>query len=122
MGHLPDSLSCLEDIQVLNLAHNKLSGELPDLVCSLKNLLNFSIEYNFFSGYSQKCTNIFSRSGGFDLSLNCIPGLGMQRPSPECYGVPSSTDSCIRIPSTKPLVCGSLLDLVLSIGNVQLSP
>uniref|UniRef100_A0A803MPS7 Uncharacterized protein n=2 Tax=Chenopodium quinoa TaxID=63459 RepID=A0A803MPS7_CHEQI len=123
MGHLPDSLSCLEDIQVLNMAHNKLSGELPDLVCSLKNLLNLSIEYNFFSGYSSKCSNLFMKSIGFDFSLNCIPGKMMQRPPPECYGIPGTdSDSCFRIPA-KPLVCGgSLLDLILNLGNVPLSP
>ncbi|XP_057545077.1 leucine-rich repeat extensin-like protein 4 [Amaranthus tricolor] len=123
MGHLPDSLSCLEGIEVLNLAHNKLSGELPDLVCSLRNLLNLSVEYNFFSGFSPRCTNLIFRSVGFDFSLNCIPGRGMQRPPPQCYGVPSMIDNCFRIPSAKPFLCGSsLLDLILGIGNVPFSP
>ncbi|KAL4276559.1 hypothetical protein AHAS_Ahas20G0219300 [Arachis hypogaea] len=77
MGHVPDTLSCLQDIQVLNLAHNKLSGE-------------------------------FSMNVGFDVSLNCIPGRDMQRPQPECSVIPGGSLSCLRIPTPKPLVCGSL--------------
>ncbi|KAL3535676.1 hypothetical protein ACH5RR_004137 [Cinchona calisaya] len=107
MGHLPDSISCLSSIEVLNFAHNKLSGVLPDLVCSsLRNLLNLTVAYNFFSGFSQDCSKL---SIGFDFSLNCIPGVDMQRPHPECSGVPGGGLSCLRIPSPKPLlVCGTL--------------
>ncbi|KAK6151886.1 hypothetical protein DH2020_014521 [Rehmannia glutinosa] len=106
MGHLPDSLSCLSDIEVLNFAHNKLSGVLPDLVCSLKRLVNLTVAANFFSGLSQDCDNLFP---GFDFSMNCIPGKEMQRPQPDCSAVPGSGLSCFRIPSAKPLVCGTLV-------------
>ncbi|CAN6699376.1 unnamed protein product [Malus baccata var. baccata] len=108
MGHLPDTISCLEDIEVLNLAHNNLSGVLPDLVCSLKSLLNLTVAYNFFSGFSQECTKLFHRNVGFDFSLNCIPGWNMQRPDPECSLIPGGGLNCLRIPGSKPLVCGSL--------------
>ncbi|CAI9100479.1 OLC1v1037592C1 [Oldenlandia corymbosa var. corymbosa] len=105
MGHLPDSISCLNTIEVLNFAHNKLSGVLPDLVCSLRNLLNLTVAYNFFSGFNHDCSRL---SIGFDISLNCIPGIGMQRPEPECSVIPGGGLSCLRIPTPKPLVCGSL--------------
>ncbi|OAY27188.1 leucine-rich repeat extensin-like protein 4 [Manihot esculenta] len=108
MGHVPDTVSCLSELEVLNLAHNKLSGEVPDLVCSLKSLLNLTVAYNFLSGFSQECTKLFIRNAGFDFSLNCIPGGVMQRPQPECSGVPGGGLSCLRIPSSQPLVCGSL--------------
>ncbi|CAJ1951554.1 unnamed protein product [Sphenostylis stenocarpa] len=109
MGHLPDTLSCLQDIEVLNLAHNKLSGELSDIVCSLRNLANLTVAYNFFSGFSQQCSRLFFRNVGFDFSLNCIPGRDMQRPQPECSVIPGGSLSCLRIPTPRPLVCGSMV-------------
>ncbi|KAM0969717.1 hypothetical protein FF1_017933 [Malus domestica] len=107
MGHLPDTISCLEEIEVLNLAHNELSGVLPDLVCSLKSLENLTVAYNFFSGFSQECTKLPDRNVWFDFSLNCIPGRNMQRPQPECSLIPGGGLNCLRIPGSKPLVCGS---------------
>ncbi|KAG4141292.1 hypothetical protein ERO13_D06G067200v2 [Gossypium hirsutum] len=115
MGHLPDTISCLSDIEVLNLAHNKLSGVLPDLVCSLGSLMNLSVAYNFFSGFSQECSKLSFRKGGFDFSLNCLPGRDMQRPQPECLVIPGGGLSCLRIPSARPLVCGALL------GNLEVN-
>ncbi|XP_059634879.1 leucine-rich repeat extensin-like protein 6 [Cornus florida] len=116
MGHLPDSISCLGDIQVLNFAHNKLSGVLPDLVCSLRSLVNLTVSYNFFSGFSQECSKLYFRNVGFDFSLNCIPGGNMQRPQPECSVIPGGSLNCLRIPATKPLVCGGL------VSNQKTSP
>ncbi|XP_061371271.1 leucine-rich repeat extensin-like protein 6 [Gastrolobium bilobum] len=108
MGHLPDTLSCLQNIEVLNLAHNKLSGELSDIICSLRSLANLTVAYNFFSGFSQQCSRLFFRNVGFDFSLNCIPGRDMQKPQPECSVIPGGSLSCLRIPTPKPLVCGSV--------------
>ncbi|GAB4838973.1 hypothetical protein Ancab_028506, partial [Ancistrocladus abbreviatus] len=93
MGHLLDSISCLEDIEVLNLAHNKLSREWPDL----------------------ECTKLFLRSG-VDFSGNCIPRKGMPRPQPQCSEVLGGVN-CLRISSAKPIVCGSLLDILLNQPN-----
>ncbi|XP_045792459.1 leucine-rich repeat extensin-like protein 4 isoform X1 [Trifolium pratense] len=108
MGHLPDTLSCLQNIEVLNLAHNQLSGELSDIICSLRSLANLTVAYNFFSGFSQQCSKLNFRNVGFDFSLNCIPGRIMQRPEPECSMIPGGSLSCLRIPTPKPLVCGSM--------------
>ncbi|KAI3775559.1 hypothetical protein L1987_50138 [Smallanthus sonchifolius] len=110
MGHLPDTLSCLEDIEVLNVAHNKLSGELPDLVCELRSLLKLSVAYNFIYGFSEQCAKLYDKNVGFDIALNCIPGLAMQRPEPDCDTVPGGGLSCLRIPSIRPLACGTLLE------------
>ncbi|KAL3829944.1 hypothetical protein ACJIZ3_018746 [Penstemon smallii] len=114
MGNLPDSLSCLSDIEVLNFAHNQLSGVLPDLVCSLRTLVNLTVTANFFSGFSQDCDKLNFRNVGFDFSFNCIPGKDSQRPEPDCSVVPGGGLSCLRIPSAKTLVCGSLLKEKLS--------
>lgn len=119
MGHLPDSLSCLSDIEVLNLAHNKLSGVLPNLVCSLRSLVNLTVAENFFSGVSQDCNRMVP---GFDFSLNCIPGKEMQRPQPDCSAVPGAGLSCLRIPSAKPLVCGTMVGAGFTSVNPTPSP
>ncbi|XP_028084169.1 leucine-rich repeat extensin-like protein 4 [Camellia sinensis] len=111
MGQLPDSLSCLTEIEILNLAHNRFYGEVPDLVCSsLRGLRNLSLAVNFFSGFSQECDKLVFRNVGFDFSLNCIPGRGMQRPEPECSVIPGGGLSCLRIPALSPLVCGTLFE------------
>ncbi|CAL9126789.1 leucine-rich repeat extensin-like protein 4 [Musa acuminata AAA Group] len=104
-GHLPSSLSCLSEVEVLNIAHNQLSGELPELVCDLRSLANLTVAYNFFSGFSLDCARLFFRNVWFDFSGNCIPGSDMQRPPPECMGIPGGGLSCLRIPSTRPLAC-----------------
>ncbi|KAG9136347.1 hypothetical protein Leryth_022661 [Lithospermum erythrorhizon] len=108
MGHLPDTISCLSDIEVLNLAHNKFSGVLPDLVCSLRSILNLTVSYNFFSGFNQECDKLVYRNV-FDFSLNCIPGRESQRPQPECSMIPGGGINCLRIPSGRPIVCGSFV-------------
>ncbi|XLU57801.1 hypothetical protein S245_052449, partial [Arachis hypogaea] len=108
MGHVPDTFFCLQDIQVLNLAHNKLFGELSDVICSLRSLANLTIAYNFFFGFSQQCSRLFFKNMGFDVLLNYIPGRDMQRPQPECSMIPGGSLSCLRISTPKSLVCGSL--------------
>ncbi|GKV06742.1 hypothetical protein SLEP1_g18592 [Rubroshorea leprosula] len=113
MGHLPDTISCLNEIEVLNLAHNRLSGVLPELVCSLRSLVNLTVAYNFLSGFSQDCTKLIFRNVGFDFSSNCIPGRQMQRPQPECSGIPGIGLNCLRIPGGQPLICGALM------GNME---
>ncbi|KZV36776.1 leucine-rich repeat extensin-like protein 4 [Dorcoceras hygrometricum] len=113
-GHLPDSLSCLSEIEVLNFGNNKFSGTLPDLVCSLRTLLNLTLSVNFFSGFSQDCDRLLFRNVGFDFSLNCIPGKEFQRPWPDCSAVPGGGLSCLRIPSPKPLVCGTLVEALMN--------
>ncbi|XP_073289757.1 uncharacterized protein [Primulina huaijiensis] len=112
-GHLPDSLSCLSEIEVLNFGNNKFSGTLPDLVCSLRALLNLTLSANFFSGFSQDCDKLSFRNVGFDFSLNCIPGKELQRPGTDCSAVPGGGLSCLRIPSPKPLVCGTLVEALI---------
>ncbi|KAI3970168.1 hypothetical protein MKW92_008058 [Papaver armeniacum] len=108
-GHLPNSMSCLEQIEVLNFAHNKFSGVLPDLVCSLKSLINLTVSFNFFSGFDQECNRLFYGGIGFDFSGNCIPGREYQRPEPQCEINPGGFN-CMRIPVSRPLMCRSSME------------
>jgi len=86
--------------------HNNLSGVISDVICSLRSLLNLTVAYNFFSGFSQECSRLFNV--GFDFSDNCIPYRNMQKPQSECFVIPSGNLNCLRIPTPKPLVCGTL--------------
>ncbi|CAN0901432.1 Leucine-rich repeat extensin-like protein 6 [Linum grandiflorum] len=106
---LPDTVACLNAIEVLNLEHNALSGTLPELVCSLRSLVNLTVAYNFFSGLSQECAKLFVRNVGFDFESNCIPGRDMQRQQPDCSMVPGGGLSCLRFPAAQPLVRGSIV-------------
>ncbi|XP_073000353.1 leucine-rich repeat extensin-like protein 7 [Typha latifolia] len=103
-GHLPNTLSCLTGIEVLNIAHNQFTGQLPDIVCDLKSLANLTVAFNFFSGFSQDCSKLSFRNA-FDFSGNCIPGRDMQRPPPECMGIPGGGFGCFGMPSTGPVAC-----------------
>ncbi|KAG5106371.1 hypothetical protein JHK82_043341 [Glycine max] len=121
MGHLPDTLSCLQDIEVLNLAHNKLSGELSDGVLFEKPCKsNCCLQFLFW--VQPECSRLFFRNVGFDFSLNCIPDRDMQRPPPECSGIPGGSLSCLRIPTPRPLVCGSMAVSKSNIDPTSSSP
>ncbi|KAK4432950.1 Leucine-rich repeat extensin-like protein 2 [Sesamum alatum] len=102
-GCIPEGVGMWTDLQVLDVSSNSLTGHLPD---SLSCLSDIEWRPIFFSGLSQDCEKL---SVGFDFSLNCIPGKEMQRPQPDCSAVPVGGLSCLRIPSAKALVCGSLV-------------
>jgi hypothetical protein len=61
-GHLPSTLLCLSGIKVPNIAHNQLTGELPELVCDLRRITNLSVAFNFFFGISEDCYRLAGRS------------------------------------------------------------
>ncbi|KAK4751440.1 hypothetical protein SAY87_004922 [Trapa incisa] len=69
----PDSLSRLDQLRVLSLQNNSLSGPIPDL-SSLVNLKSLFLDHNFFSG--QFPPSIFSlhRVRTVDLSHNNLTG------------------------------------------------
>lgn len=105
-GKLPSSVSCLSGMEVFNIANNELYGELSDVVCDLKRLVNLTVAYNFFSGFSDECSKLMFKNVGFDYAGNCIPGRDMQRPYPECSGFPGEEDrSCFRNPAAKLVAC-----------------
>ncbi|KAJ3693842.1 hypothetical protein LUZ60_009322 [Juncus effusus] len=117
-GQVPSSLSCLAGIQVLNMAHNELTGEVPDLLCDLKRLVNLTVSFNFFSGFSSDCTNLPIRNVWFDFVGNCIPGRDMQRAQPECADVPGTGLSCLI---NQPVGCGTVgAGIGVGIGSHEL--
>ncbi|PON40828.1 LRR domain containing protein [Parasponia andersonii] len=82
-GPLPCSLRCLEKIEVLNFAGNLLYGKVPEVVCELGNLVNFSLSDNYFTYVGPQCRKLIE-DGVLDVRNNCIHGLPDQRSLEEC--------------------------------------
>ncbi|KAK7813954.1 uncharacterized protein CFP56_004119 [Quercus suber] len=55
IGPIPQSFQCLFNIGLLNLARNQFYGEVPEAVCKLPNLYNFSLSYNYFTQVGPIC-------------------------------------------------------------------
>ncbi|CAD6344122.1 unnamed protein product [Miscanthus lutarioriparius] len=109
-GCVPEALGFLPSIQgieVLNLAHNQLTGELPDLLCDLRRIINLSVSFNFFSGISQRCDRQLGSRGVFDFVGNCVPGRDITAAAARVRRVPGEAGlSCLRIPWGAPAGCG----------------
>ncbi|KAJ8541123.1 hypothetical protein K7X08_001939 [Anisodus acutangulus] len=76
-------IRCLEKVEILNFAGNKLYGIVPDVICALGNLANLSLSDNYFTGFGPSCLRLIE-NGVLDLKNNCIPGLPFQKSIVEC--------------------------------------
>ncbi|XP_072959104.1 leucine-rich repeat extensin-like protein 6 [Typha angustifolia] len=96
VGGLPKSLEGLLKVERLNLDSNEFTGLVPESVCQRKNLLNFSLAYNYFSGEEPGCK---ARSRvEFEDWGNCMVGKKRQRSALDCESVVN-----------KPVYCGGHL-------------
>ncbi|KAF8028414.1 hypothetical protein BT93_E1120 [Corymbia citriodora subsp. variegata] len=82
-GQLPCSLGCLDKIEQLNFAGNYLYNAIPEVVCSMPNLLILSLLNYYFNHIRPLCWKLV-KSGVLDVRMNCIYGLPNQRPYYEC--------------------------------------
>lgn len=110
-------------MEQLNLANNQLYGEVPEVLCALKNLENLSLSNNYFSKVGPTCENLI-QEGVLDLRGNCISGFADQRTEEECSAffsqpitcpyssslklIPCSTSGSARSPSTNSLKVSSV--------------
>ncbi|KAG4162324.1 hypothetical protein ERO13_D01G109600v2 [Gossypium hirsutum] len=69
----PDTLSHLDQLRVLSLQNNSLSGPIPDL-SSLINLKALFLDHNFFTGSFPSSILSFHRIRTLDLSYNNLTG------------------------------------------------
>ncbi|GAU11754.1 hypothetical protein TSUD_75050 [Trifolium subterraneum] len=95
-GCIPQGVGIFTEMQVLDVSFNSLVGHLPDTISCLQDIEVLNLGHNKLSGDIS------------DVIYNCIPGKNMQRPSPECSVIPDVNLNCLRIPTPKPLVCGTL--------------
>ena len=82
-GPIPYSFQCLQKMELLNLAHNRFSDSVPEAVCNLPNLSNFTLSYNYFTEVGPQCRKLI-KNGVLDVKRNCILDLPNQRSAAEC--------------------------------------
>lgn len=87
VGTIPYSISGLAHLEQLNLAHNYMSGNVPEGVCILPKLENFTYSYNFFCEEEGVCRNLTSKGVAFDDRRNCLPEKPLQRTKEQCNPV-----------------------------------
>ena len=84
MGPVPLSFQyCLFKKELLVLAQNQFYGEVPEAICKLPNLSNFSLSYNYFTQVGPICRKLIDKKI-LDVRKNCILGLSNQRSKEEC--------------------------------------
>ncbi|GJN21588.1 hypothetical protein PR202_gb09075 [Eleusine coracana subsp. coracana] len=96
-GPIPSSFSCLSSVEQLNLAGNRLYGDVPDAVCKLAGtagrLANLTLSGNYFTSVGPACA-VLIKDGVLDVKNNCIPGLANQRRPAECAAFQSQPKTC----------------------------
>uniref|UniRef100_A0A804NTD7 Leucine-rich repeat (LRR) family protein n=1 Tax=Zea mays TaxID=4577 RepID=A0A804NTD7_MAIZE len=96
-GPIPSSFSCLISVEQLNLAGNRLYGQVPDALCKLAGpagrLANLTLSGNYFTSAGPACAALI-KDGVLDVKNNCIPGLTNQRRPAECAAFQSQPKTC----------------------------
>ncbi|OAY68765.1 Leucine-rich repeat extensin-like protein 4, partial [Ananas comosus] len=64
----------------LDVAHNMLVGDIPEAICHLPRLKNFTYSYNFLTGEPAVCLHVPAYSD----QQNCIPDRPAQRSDSQC--------------------------------------
>ncbi|XP_044955536.1 uncharacterized protein At4g06744-like [Hordeum vulgare subsp. vulgare] len=96
-GPIPSSFSCLGSVEQLNLAGNRLYGQVPDALCKLSwpagRLANLTLSGNYFTSVGPACAALV-KNGVLDVKHNCIPGFANQRGPAECASFLSQPKTC----------------------------
>lgn len=80
---------------MLNFAGNLLYGKIPEQICAVGSLVNFSLFDNYFTSVGPECRKII-KSGVLDVRKNCIRGLPEQRSAEECDSFFLKPRSCLH--------------------------
>jgi hypothetical protein len=103
-GPIPSSFSCLSSVEQLNLAGNRLYGQVPDALCKLAGpagrLANLTLSGNYFTSVGPACATLI-KDGVLDVKNNCIPGLDNQRRAAECAAFQSQPKTCPAASTTQ---------------------
>uniref|UniRef100_A0ACD5YMI6 Uncharacterized protein n=1 Tax=Avena sativa TaxID=4498 RepID=A0ACD5YMI6_AVESA len=110
-GPIPASFSCLSSVEQLNLAGNRLYGQVPDALCNLAGpagrLANLTLSSNYFTSVGPACSALIM-DGVLDVKRNCIPGFANQRGPAECASFLSQPKSCPA--ASVPVACPPAVD------------
>ncbi|KAK1414514.1 hypothetical protein QVD17_30260 [Tagetes erecta] len=104
-GPIPHSFQFLHKIEALCLARNNFYGMVPEAVCSLPMLFNFTLSYNYFTEVGPRCRELI-KNGILDVKMNCIADFPDQKSSIECAFFFSKTHSC---PNEKSFTCSQVM-------------
>ncbi|KAL2469841.1 Leucine-rich repeat extensin-like protein 6 [Abeliophyllum distichum] len=94
----------MKSLEQLNVAHNKLSGQISDSICSLPRLENFTYSDNYFCAEANSCLKLKDKDDG----NNCIPYRPKQRSAEECrafYSHPVDCSAFGCLPPSPPPSC-----------------
>ncbi|KAG9151331.1 hypothetical protein Leryth_002872 [Lithospermum erythrorhizon] len=90
-GRLPNEiLGDMINLEVLNVAHNMMSGIITDKLCSMPKLSKFQYDDNFFTNATPSCLHLPE----FDDERNCILGRPKQRSTLQCKTFLSNQVEC----------------------------
>ncbi|KAF8693779.1 hypothetical protein HU200_039202 [Digitaria exilis] len=107
-GPIPSSFSCLSSVEQLNLASNRLYGQVPDALCKLAGpagrLANLTLSGNYFTSVGPACAALI-KDGVMDVKNNCIPGLANQRRPAECAAFQSQQPKNTCPAANTPVTC-----------------
>ncbi|CAI9286949.1 unnamed protein product [Lactuca saligna] len=118
-GPLPYSLQCLEKMELLNLANNKFYNGVPEPLCNLTELTNFTASYNYFTWVGPKCRELINK-GVLDVKMNCIFYLPNQRSKADCAQFFLNPPSCAYEKSFRYVPCSKVYSgNQLEASNIQ---
>ncbi|OAY77645.1 Leucine-rich repeat extensin-like protein 4 [Ananas comosus] len=90
-GRFPDvAIAGMVSLEQLDVAHNLLSGQIPEAVCDLPHLQNFTYAYNFFTGEPPQCLRVPAH----DDRRNCLAYRPAQRTPRQCASFLSHPVDC----------------------------
>jgi hypothetical protein len=92
-GPIPKSFQCLLGIENLNLVKHQLYGSVPDAISKLPKLGLLNLSDNYFSKICPECSKLIAKKV-VDPKGNCIHGLPNQRSKAECDAFLSKPKSC----------------------------
>jgi hypothetical protein len=78
----------MRKVEQLDIAHNHLSGAVPEAICVLPRLNNLTVSNNYFTSEPPSCTRVVPLDGD---RRNCLPNRPAQRPPQQCaafYSLP----------------------------------
>ncbi|RZC52020.1 hypothetical protein C5167_020441 [Papaver somniferum] len=108
VGDMNNRFCPMKFLEILDLSSNSLKRLVPEKVCKLPKLENFTFSDNFFNEESHLCVPSSNSNTYFDDSRNCMPSRPTQKTTKVCTPVVNNPvdcnkSKCVALPiSSKP--------------------
>ncbi|KAI3894526.1 hypothetical protein MKW92_023267 [Papaver armeniacum] len=96
VGDMNNRFCPMKLLEILDLSGNSLTGLVPEKVCKLPKLENFTFSDNFFNEESHLCVPSSNSNTYFDDSSNCFPVRPKQKTTKVCTSVVNNPVDCIK--------------------------